>query len=67
MHDERPLIEKIADAVTALNAVWLTVVGILITGALLIMGNTLARVIGLLLLMVLLVLGARRFTSWQRS
>jgi len=67
MEDERPLIEKIADAATALQGVELTVAGILITGALLIMGNTLARLIGLFFLIVLLALGARRFGSWQRS
>ena len=67
MEDERPLIEKIADAVTAFYDIELAVVGILITGALLIMGNTLARLIGLSFLIVLLVLGARRFRSWQRS
>jgi type IV secretory pathway VirB2 component (pilin) len=67
VEDERPLVEKIADAVTALHGVELAVAGILITGALLIMGNTLARVIGLFFLIVLLVLGARRFRSWQGS
>jgi type IV secretory pathway VirB2 component (pilin) len=67
MEDERPLIEKIADAVTAFEAVELTVIGVLITGALLIMGNTLARLIGLFFLIILLVLGARRFRSSQGS
>ena len=67
MEDERPLIEKIADAATALEGVRLTVAGILITGALLIMGNTFARLIGLFFLILLLALGTRRFRSWQRS
>jgi hypothetical protein len=66
VEDERPLIEKIADALDTVNAVELTVVGVLITAALLIMGNTLARLIGLFFL-VLLALGARRFTFWQRN
>ena len=67
MEDERPPIEKIADALTALAGIELTVIGILITGALLIMGNTLARLIGLSFLIVLLALGVRRFRTWQRS
>jgi membrane protein implicated in regulation of membrane protease activity len=67
MEDERPLIEKIADAVTAFYDIWLAVIGIFITAALLIMGNTLARLIGLSFLIVLLVLSARRLRSWQRS
>jgi uncharacterized membrane protein len=66
VEDERPLIEKIADALDTVNAVELTVVGVLITAALLIMGNTLARLIGLFFL-VLLALGARRFRFWQRN
>jgi hypothetical protein len=67
MEDERPLIEKIADAVTTFHDVELTAVGVLITAALLIMGNTLARLIGLFFLIILLALGARRFRPWQRS
>ena len=65
--EDRPLIEKVADAVTAFNKIELTVVGIAVTLALLIMGNTLARLIGLSFLLVLLVLGARRIRSRERG
>lgn len=66
MEEDRPLIEQIADAVTEFNSIYLAVVGTAITLALLIMGNTLARLIGLLFLIVLLGLAARRIRARHR-
>jgi hypothetical protein len=55
VREERPLIEEIADAVGVFQTVWITLVTLAITLALLIIGNTLARLIALFFLSVLLI------------
>jgi hypothetical protein len=67
VREERPLIEKIADAVGVFQTVEITVVTLAISLALLIMGNTLARLIGLFFLSVLLVVWARHLRSRERA
>jgi membrane protein implicated in regulation of membrane protease activity len=67
VREERPLIEGIADAVGGFQTVWITLVTLAITLALLIMGNTLARLIGLFFLSVLLVVWARRLRTREKA
>jgi hypothetical protein len=67
VQEERPLIEKIADAVGVFETVQITLVTLAISLALLIMGNTLARFIGLFFLSVLLVVWARRLRSRENA
>jgi hypothetical protein len=67
VREERPLIEKIADAVGVFQTVEITVVTFAIALALLIMGNTLARLIGLFFLSVLLVVWARRLRTREKA
>jgi membrane protein implicated in regulation of membrane protease activity len=67
VREERPLIEEIADAVGVFQTVWITLVTLAITLALLIMGNTLARLIGLFFLSVLLVVWARRLRTREKA
>jgi hypothetical protein len=57
--------ESIAKAVGALESVILVVFMVFVTLALLITGNTLARVIGGVFLLVFLVLAARRIRARQ--
>ena len=58
--EDRTPIEWVRDGADAVSGVYLTVVMVFVTLALLITGNTLARVIGVFFLLVLLVLAARR-------
>ena len=67
VQEERPLIEKIADAVGVFQTVYLALATLAIALALLIVGNTLARLIGLFLLSVLLVVWARRRHSREKA
>jgi hypothetical protein len=67
VQEERPLIEKIADAVGVFATVQITLVTLAVSLALLIMGNTLARLIGLFFLSVLVVVWARRLRSREKA
>jgi hypothetical protein len=63
MEQERPLIEQVRNAIDAFAGVYLSVVVLAISLAMLVMGNTLARVIGLLFLCLLFLQWARHYRS----
>lgn len=65
--EDRTPIEWIRDGADAVSGVYFAVVMVFITLALLIAGNTLARVIGAFFLVVLLALAGRRVQGRRRD